>query len=366
MVIAGEVSGDMHAAALIRGLRARDPELNFWGIGGPEMRAAGVETLVDVSEMASMGLAEVLRRYPFFRRVFYRMLDEAAFRKPDAVLLVDYPGFNLRLAKKLNVRAASTKIIYYISPQVWAWKSGRIADMEACIDRLMVIFPFEKALFANCDLRVSYVGHPLVEETRKALEAPTMALPWPEGVRRLALLPGSRRQEIDRIYPLLLDLVDRLPDVSVMVAAASDALADQLCEKGGIRRMEVVVGQTREILRQADVALVTSGTATFEACLMHCPAVIVYRTSWLTYAVGKRVVKLPHIGMANIVAGKEICPEFVQHEATAENIEPVLRRLLDDPSAREKMISDMQEVCRGLETHQEIEDAAAVVLSELE
>ena len=202
LVIAGEDSGDMHAADVICALKEKRPDLTFWGIGGDRLRAAGVELLHDTREMDVLGIVEVLKRYPFFKRTFAEILAETDKRKPVAALLVDYPGFNLRLAGELKKRGI--KVIYYVCPQVWAWNRGRIPKMAKIIDRLMVIFPFEVDVFKGVDLKVDFVGHPMVDELREFRTKEPEPLPW-NGKKKIALLPGSRKQEIIHILPRLLE-----------------------------------------------------------------------------------------------------------------------------------------------------------------
>lgn len=376
LIIAGEISGDMHAAKMVRDIKARDPDVSFYGVGGDLLEAEGMEVQYHVRDMAVMGLSEVLKRYGFFRRVFAELIEGVDEDPPDAVLLVDYPGFNLRFARKMQERGI--RVIYYICPQVWAWKQGRIKKMERYIDRLLVIFPFEVDLFKGRSIAVDYVGHPLADEVA-AFEASGKAaeLEWdaPEGKeqQRLAVLPGSRRQEIERILPALLKTCEALKakheNLSVIVAAASveiKALIEaQLAEQGiaqeGVR---IEVDQTRSILLRADAALVTSGTATLEAALCGCPMVIVYKTAALTYAVGKRVVKVDHIGMVNIVAGKEVCPEFIQAAVLPESLVSAISPLLQNTQKREKMLAELETVRKLLNVHQAA-DAAELIVTDL-
>jgi len=333
LVIAGEISGDMHAAKLIRELNERESGIQFWGIGGDEMEAAGVHLEYHVRDMAVLGLSEVIRRYGWFRNVFHHMLELAAERQPDAILLVDYPGFNLRFAKQIKKRFG-TKVLYYISPQVWAWKASRIPKIAATVDRLMVILPFEVECYAGHDLQVDFVGHPLVDEVAAARNQGRVDLPWgAESGLRLALLPGSRAQEVERILPLLVETVKCLPSGSVrpLIAAASPELEPRVRELSG--GLPVVLGQTRELLLQAEFGLVASGTATLEAALCHCPMAVIYRTAAFTWFVGKRVVKLPQIGLANIVAGREAFKEFLQDEAAPNAIAEHVRAVALQPEA---------------------------------
>ncbi|MEI6564180.1 MAG: lipid-A-disaccharide synthase, partial [bacterium] len=229
LIVAGEISGDMHAAGLVRALRETDPTLTFFGIGGPLMREAGVETLYDVKDMAVMGIVEVFKRILFFRRVFRHMEQVARERKPDAVILVDYPGFNLRFAA--SAHAMGLKTIYYICPQVWAWKRGRIPKMVAVLDRLMAIFPFEPKVFEGTGLKVDFVGHPLIDEIRETLQKPLTPLSW-AGEPHIGILPGSRHHEIDRILPPMLAaayLIEKqFPSASFIIPAPLKEIEDHV------------------------------------------------------------------------------------------------------------------------------------------
>lgn len=370
MVLAGEVSGDMHVAGVIRELKKLDPSLSFWGMAGDQCADAGMDILYHTDDMAVMGLAEVLKKYSFFKRAFKRMLQELDRRKPDAVIMVDYPGFNLRFAKK--IKAKPVKKIYYISPQVWAWKKARIKLMAECLDKLLVIFPFEVSVFEGTGLAVEYVGHPLVDEARVVYDREPVKFPDADHPM-LALLPGSRRQEIDRILPDMLDAVQDLARrqivKQVIIAAPNKALAaviettcrslyDQL-------NISVITGRTRDVLRSADAAVIVSGTATIEAALMQCPMVIVYKTSWLTYCSARVVLDIPHIGMVNIVAGREVCPELIQKNASPANISFEIERILKDENYRAGMLKDIADVNAELSAGSVSKNAAVSILDTL-
>ena len=372
LLIAGEVSGDMHAARLVREIQACDSSIHFFGIGGDRLRETGMEIVHDVREMAVMGLSEVLLRYFFFRRVFNEMCELITTRKPAAVLLVDYPGFNLRLAREAH--RMGVKVMYYICPQVWAWKRSRIKKMAKIIDHLLVIFPFEKEVFRKTLLDVHYVGHPLVEDTEAALLQEKIELPW-LGQPRLSLLPGSRKQEITRILPVMLEtaklLEEAYPDLGVVVASAgveaTQSIRDILsqCVVDSPKQWEIVEGQVRQVVKQADAAMVASGTATLETALMKCPMVVVYKTAWLTYEVGKRVVKVPHIGMVNLVAGHELCPEFIQNDAEPVAMAKVMKSLLTDTEVRRGMLKGVEGIREKLAGERRVEDGARIVVGSL-
>ncbi len=371
MIIAGEVSGDMHAARLIAALRDRVPGLDVFGIAGDACAAEGVRVRYHVKDMAVMGLVEVLRRYGFFRRVLHEMIDLARRERPDAVLLVDYPGFNLRLAAQ--VHAMGIKVIYYICPQVWAWHRSRIPDMARIVDRLITIFPFEPDHFAGTGLKTTFAGHPLVDATAAARAAAPQELPW-RGTRRIALLPGSRAQEIGRILPVLWQAAAELDrttrDCGFLIAAPSareTPLLDRVIAglSNGPARIGIVAGQTRDVLRQAHAAMVASGTATLEAALMGCPMAVVYKVAPLTYQIGKRLIRVPHIGMVNIVAGRAVCPEFIQHRATPEALADAIRPLLEDTPQRRAMVAAFEDVRIRLGEGGAHERAADIVAAEL-
>jgi len=371
MIIAGEVSGDMHGARLVKALRRRDPGLRFFGIGGDRMQEAGVELTYHVRDMAVMGLPEVIRRLKFFKHVFSEMLALARKRRPDAVILVDYPGFNLRFAAKAHT--LGLRVIYYICPQVWAWNRARIPRMAKVVDRLITIFPFEHKHFAATDLPVEFVGHPLVDEAHKAHAVAPPDLPL-ECDPTVALLPGSRAQEIARILPIMWSaaaLVEKSrPAAGFVIAAPSEEIEDiihnvlkDLTE--GPSRWSTVTNNTPQVLRCARAAMVASGTATLEASLMLCPMVIAYKTAPLTYLMGKLVVRVGHIGMVNIVAGTRLCPEYLQSKATPHALAGAIAPLLTDTAERTKMISGMKKVNQALGPRGAEDRAAQIVLDAL-
>lgn len=355
LIVAGEVSGDMLAAGLVRALRQQDPALRFFGIGGDALRGEGMEILQDCASMAIVGFAEVLGRIPFFIRLLRRLEAVAAARRPAAAILVDYPGFNLRLAARL--KRLGIPVFYYVCPQVWAWHRSRIGRLARSVERLFAIFPFEPEQLAGSGLPVEFVGHPLVDAVAALRLAPPPALPW-SGAPRLALLPGSRPAEIDRHLPLLLDAARRLerefPRLSCLLAAptadAARALDARLAAHAGPRpaRLAVVGGQTRALLGQADAAAVASGTATVETALMRCPMVILYRMATLSYAVAKRLVRVPHIGMVNLIAGRELCPELIQDALSADTLAAALRPLLAPTPERTRMLEGLDAVIAKL------------------
>ncbi len=370
LVVAGEVSGDLHAAKVVHAVKVQSPETAFWGLGGDELRAEGVELLQHTDRMSVMGIAEVLKHYRFLKGVFNQVLDEVDRRRPDAALLVDYPGFNLRLAAELKKRGV--RVYYYICPKVWAWNKKRIPKMARIIDRLMVVFPFEVDVFKDTGLQVDFVGNPLVSQIDAFLSTAPKVLPW-GSERRVALLPGSRTQEILRILPSILAAAQRLerqiPDLSFMIASPNrriEELVKQQIAQASSKpaRLSVVQGQARELMRQADAAIVTSGTATLETALIGTPQIIVYKTSAATYWFARSVLTIRHIGLVNIVAKRTVCPELIQQHATPEAMAAALGKLLDDSAERRAMLAGYNEVRRTLGSGDAAANVADILLND--
>ncbi len=373
LIVAGEPSGDQHAARLVRDLRAARSDVELFGIGGDALRAAGVRTVVDAREMAVMGFFEVLARYPFFRRVFRQMVRMLDTERPAAVVLVDYPGFNLRLAAQAHVRGIP--VYYYVSPMVWAWHKSRIPKMVQTLDLLMVIFPFEVDVFRGTGLKTVFVGHPLVESIRRTLAEPTPTLPWPSGAQRVGILPGSRRQEIARVLPAMLaaarELRRRNPELSFLIPAASDEIRAQVEAQLAARPAEeqvaigVVSGQMREVARQARAALVCSGTATVETALLKCPMIVVYRMGPSTYWLGRLLIQVKWIGMVNLILGRTLCPEFIQGAARPHAMADALEPLIADTPARQAQLAGMEEIAAALAGGGPVKSAGQLVAEAL-
>ena len=332
-VLAGEASGDLYAGAFVRALKARVPDLEVRGWGGDELAAAGATVTRHFRELNFMGFAEVVRHLPTILRNLRAARREVLDFRPDACLGVDFPGFNVRLEGAL--RREGIRIHHAVSPAIWAWRPGRIVTLKRSIDRMHVILPFEAPLYEAAGMDVRFIGHPLLD-----LPAPP---PLPAGLlpadaALLALLPGSRAQEISRMLPVLLDAALRVaavrPDVQAAVAAApgADPRAYAAAEAAGV---PVLHGATRSLLAHARAALVTSGTATLETALFGTPALIGYRTSALTYAIARRLARVDHIGLPNLILGTSAVPEFIQHDCTAAALARHVLPLLD-PDAPER------------------------------
>jgi lipid-A-disaccharide synthase len=363
--VAGEVSADNHGAALMRSLRVLDPELKFIGRGGPQMQqVAGRQFKNWIGDAAVLGLWEVLRKYSYFREQFSQTLNEIQESKPDAVVLIDYPGFNLRLARALRRQSQPHKTIYYISPQVWAWNRGRIKKMARFIDLVLCIFPFETDLYAASGLRAVFVGHPMIERL-EAHKIDTQRDP-----NLIGLFPGSRSREVRKIFPVMIEAARRLvewePALRFQVAAASEELAREMNVQVTDRHaIAITVGQTATIMQRAFAGIVASGSATLEAAYFGMPFVLVYKVAWPTYVAARLVVNVDFLGMPNLLAGKELVPEFIQHEAKPDTIVKAVRRLMEDAPARDRMISDFDAIISKLGGTGASQRAARAILKEL-
>jgi lipid-A-disaccharide synthase len=364
--VAGEVSADNHGAALMRSLRVLDPELKFIGRGGPQMQqVAGAQFKNWINDAAVLGLWEVLRKYGYFREQFYQTLNEIEESKPDAVVLIDYPGFNLRLARALRRQSQTQKTIYYISPQVWAWNRGRIKKMARFIDLVLCIFPFEADLYAASGLRAVFVGHPMIERLE------TQKIDTKRDQNLIGLFPGSRLREVRKIFPVMIEAARRLfqlnPTLRFQIAAASEELAREMSEQLADRQaIEITVRQTATIMQRAFVGMVASGSATLEAAYFGMPFVLIYKVAWPTYVAARLVVNVNFLGMPNLLAGKEVVPEFIQHEARPDAIEKAVRLLKEDSPARDRMILDFDAIISKLGGTGASERAAQVILKELQ
>jgi lipid-A-disaccharide synthase len=366
-LVAGEASGDARGAELMRALRERDPTLEFFGAGGREMRALGGEQITDWADEAVVGLWDVLKKYGYFRSQFHRMLADLARVQPDALILIDYPGFNLRLAREARRRLPKLKIIDYISPQVWAWNRGRIPKMARYLDLMLCIFPFEKPLYEKSGLRTVFVGHPMLD----SLAAKRIGLP--RDPLLIGLFPGSREKEVRKIFPVMAEAAMRVkearPEMRFEASAASHQLAERMlailqiygCDESFCR---ITVRSSHELMQRAVAGIVCSGTATLEAAFFGLPLCIVYKVAWLTWIVGKQLVRVPHLGMPNVLAGREIAREFLQSAATPEALAEEVLRLATDEEQREAVQRELAAVIAGLGEGGAAARAADAILEE--
>jgi len=400
--VAGEASGDNHGAELMRSLRQCDADLNFLGRGGPQMKAIAGEQFANwIDDVAIVGLWEVIKNYGFFREKFRETLAEIEKSKPDAVVLIDYPGFNLRLARALrrttssepvrpagaapddsasNMPAGRTdektsvfrrkiiKIIYYISPQVWAWHRGRIKKMARFLDLMLCIFPFEAELYNKSGLRTVFVGHPMIDRLR------TRKIDSKRDPNLVGLFPGSRSREVARNFPVLLDAARELFRAKHVlrfeIAAASESLAAEISDVLTAARMReglfrVVTGETAATMQRAFVGIVASGSATLEAAYFQLPFVLIYKVAWPTYLAARLVVNVKYLGMPNVLANKEVVPEFIQHRARPKAIARAVLRLMYNRAARNRMISEFDTIVPKLGEGGASEKAARTIVEEL-
>ncbi len=343
--VAGESSGDIHGSNLIRALRTARPEWSFDGLGGGLMAEAGMHLRHDLAGEAIMGFAEVVRRLRPIRQLFYETVAHLRDTRPDALVLIDYPGFNLRLAaeaKKIGI-----PVVYYVSPQVWAWKKRRIHTIARVVDLMLVIFPFEEELYRRVGVPCAYVGHPLLDHIARFARTDAA-----DNEMVIGLLPGSREQELRRIAPVMFEIAagirERHPGARFVVPCVNEARAEQVRGLAGGFPAELRVGGMYDVLSQARFCLVASGTATLETALFGVPMAILYKTSLMTYWIARMVVNIEHIGIVNILAKHGVVPEFIQHAATRDNVLPTALELIDDTPARQRMLDDLGAVREGL------------------
>ncbi|MCE1205179.1 MAG: lipid-A-disaccharide synthase [Holophagaceae bacterium] len=340
LVIAGEDSGDLHGAELLRDLKLREPALRVIGVGGPRMTPFLDRKLADVKDLAVVGFIEVIRHLPRLNRLFKEILAAAREESISAALLIDYPGFNLRLAKALRAQQPGVKLHQYVCPQVWAWKKGRIPDLGRTLDTLYCLFDFEPELFRGYPVDARFVGHPLVEVVKPECERAAFFLETGLDPARplVALLPGSRKGEIQRLLPPMAELARRWrqarPEVQWVLPVAPTLDPSFVRAHLGGAPVTLVQDRTYAARAYADAALVASGTATLETALLGTPFAIVYRLNALTYQLARRIVKVPHFGLANVVAGREVAVELLQDEVNPERLGAELSRLLEPETAR--------------------------------
>jgi lipid-A-disaccharide synthase len=375
LIVAGEASGDLHGANLVRALRRRNPDLAFFGIGSRNLRAADVEILADSSEITAVGITEALAKLRQGRRVFGKILARAEASPPDLAVLIDSPGFNLRLAGSLKNRGI--RVMYYIVPQVWAWGQGRIKKISARVDRLVSILPFEKDFFGQFGVPVDFVGHPLLDLARESRspEESRRFFGIKPGEKVIALMPGSRPGEIARLLPEMLgaaqNLSRRRPGLRFLLPVASsldpEIIAESVRSRGLSEKVAIVPGEEiHNALGISELALVASGTATLEAALIGCPMIILYRVSYLSYGVGRMLIKVKHIGLVNLIAGREVVPELLQGEARAEKITREVERIIDDQELKSRIKSDLGRIRASLGNPGAAERAAQIALEMLE
>jgi lipid-A-disaccharide synthase len=371
MIIAGEASGDLHGGELLRELKALGPGLEIFGIGGDRMKAEGMELVYHVRELSFMGFAEVLGHLPFIRSVMKNLERMMKERRPDALLLIDYPGFNLRFAGKAH--RAGIPVIYYISPQVWAWGRGRVRTIRRVVEKVFCILPFEQEFYRQHGVNATYVGNPLLDTARPELSREEFyaRCGFPPATPVLGLLPGSRRQEIERILPVMLEaarmLKEQNQDLQFVLALAphvDKGRITEMIESCGLE-VSLVENAPYDVMAHSQVVLVTSGTATLEAAIIGTPMCILYKTSWLSYLIGRMLVKVKYIGLVNLVAGKKIIPEFIQHEARPGAVFLMAQMLLAKGRPRQAVKAELAKIPQILGEPGAAKRAAAEIFSYL-
>jgi lipid-A-disaccharide synthase len=365
LISCGEPSGDLYGAELLRHLRRDQPGLAAFGVGGDRLADQGVSLTAHVRDLAVVGILEVIRHIPTIRRSFSRVVAELDRQRPDAAVLVDYPDFNLRLAKELRQRAVP--VIYYVSPQVWAWKRGRVRTIRDTVSHMVVIFPFEKALYEEASVPVTYVGHPLVDLVHPAPDrhAFLTGLGLDPARPVIAFLPGSRTTEVANNLPPLIEaaaiVLRSRPEAQFVLAAAPLLDAATLRARCSGVPIRVVANETHAVVGAADLALVASGTATVETALLGTPMIVVYRVAPITYALGRRFVRVAHFAMVNLIAEREVVPELMQSDFTASRVAEEALSLLTDRRRAARMREDLADVRRRLGAPGASARAAAVV-----
>ncbi len=365
----GEASGELYAAGLVRELRALDPEIEPFGLGGDRLRDAGAEILVDLKEISVIGLVEVVGKLPALKRAQTTLVEAAAERRPDVAILIDFSGFNLRLSNRL--KSLGIPIVYYVSPQVWAWRRGRLKTIKKNVDKMLVILPFEEAFYREAGIAATFVGHPLVDIVRSQEDRSTFLRRIGLDANRpvIVLMPGSRAREIELHLPVLAGAIQKMkgrrPDLqfvllkapTVDLAAVAAGLSDASSS------VHILSEATYEGLSHADVAIVASGTATVEAALCETPMVVVYRVGGLSYFLGKPLVRVPHYAMVNLIAERSLVPELIQEDMTVERVCSETLNLLESAEATESMRRGLREVSARLGAGGASRKAAEEVLS---
>ena len=341
LISAGEASGEMYGAQLIEALRRRDSNLEFFGIGGQRMREAGCDTIIDAKDLAVVGITEILSHLPKIWGLFNRLLEEADRRRPDLAVVIDSPAFNWRVARQMKKRGIP--VVYFVAPQFWAWRQGRVKLIRKYVDKALVIFPFEEKFYRDRGVDATFVGHPLADlpvpavtradfAARHALDA---AKPW------ITLMPGSRRKEVSMILPTMLESAESLGPESEFLMPVAPTLDRSFLQQHLAGSRISLVDQSLPALRHSRAAIVASGTATVEAAMMLTPFVMVYRVTPLTYALGKPRIRVPYFAMVNLIADGKIVPELVQDDFTAEKVVGEIRKLLADGPPRKQMLAGL-------------------------
>lgn len=366
-IIAGEPSGDLHGANLIAALKKKDPHAKIRAWGGNLMKKQGATLIKHYKDLAFMGFVEVLLHLrTILRNLKFCKKDILKFN-PDALILIDYPGFNLKVAKFAHEH--NIKVYYYISPQVWAWKKRRVHTIKKVVDKMMVILPFEKDFYDNYNVDAHFVGHPLLDEISKTKHISKQTFIKQNNLNPkkeiIALLPGSRKQEVTRMLEVMLKVVDKFPDYQFVVACAPSLPVDFYQKLVAGYNVKLIVNKTYQILQVASAAVVTSGTATLETALFFVPEVICYKGNPISYSIAKRLVKVKYICLVNLIMDKPVVKELIQNDLTANNISDELKQLLTEPKRQRRLLDDYEDLKLKLGNAGASKNAASLVVSDL-
>jgi lipid-A-disaccharide synthase len=344
LISAGEASGEMYGAQLIEALRRRDPSLEFFGVGGQRMRDAGCDTVVDARDLAVVGITEILGHLPKIYGLFNKLIAEADRRKPDLAIVIDSPAFNWRVARQMKKRGIP--VVYYVAPQFWAWRQGRVRLLRKYVTKALVIFPFEEQFYRERGVNALFVGHPLAELPPPAITREAYAAQYQLDLNKcwITIMPGSRVKEVRMNLPTMLDAVTLLGPGFEFLLPVAPTLERDFLEQSTNGRGLTLVAEALPALHHARAAIVASGTATVEAAMMATPFVMVYRVSSLTYTLGKPRIKVPYFAMVNLIAGEKVVPELVQDDFTAERVVARLKELISDGSARTALLQGLARV----------------------
>lgn len=354
VLIAGEESGDEHAAKLIRELRVTHPEIQFSGIGGNHMQEAGATLVANLAQYGVTGFTDVIRYFRIIRQAFHAIKNHLQQVKPDLLILVDYPGFNLRLAQYAK-ETLGLKIIYYISPQIWAWKAKRIHKIKKYIDHMAVIFPFEQEIYEQAGVPVDFVGHPLIDKIPKHYDAQSLRkqLGLPEHKKLIAFLPGSRTHEIERHMPVLIEtlnlLLDTDPNIHCVIPIAGTIAIDRINRylKPHLP-ITTVEGRAIDTMAASDFVIVASGTASLESALLKKPMCIIYKSSVFTSYLAMKLIKIKYLGLCNILSKRMLVPEFLQYDCNAQELSKYLKQLWRQPDVIERQVRDLSALAESM------------------
>jgi lipid-A-disaccharide synthase len=354
LVVAGEASGDLHGSNLISALKVLQPLARFSGMGGSRMREAGVETLFGIERMGTVGVIEVLGEFDHYYKVYRTLMKEIASRKYDAVILIDYPTLNLRLAKQ--GQRFDCPVLFFISPQIWAWRKGRIKDIRESVRKMFVILPFEEKLYLDAGVDAEFLGHPFIDMVHpsRSREESKMKYSLEPGIKTIGILPGSRMNEINSLLGVMVEAAERirseLGSCQFLLPIADSIDPDLIRERLGSNSLgiQLIQGEAYDVMNICDTVIIASGSATLEAGILGCPMVIVYKLNPLTYWMARLLVKIPLVGLVNIVAGEGVVPELIQDKVTAENISAEVLALLRDPEKEQAVRERLLQIKKSL------------------